>query len=357
MEPFWRKDLKDRRALFEARAVFLGEIRAHFRRRRYLEVDPPLLVAAAGMEPHLDPFEVHGTATSRRAYLPTSPEFYLKKLVASGVERCFALAPSFRDEEPGRGHSPEFLMLEWYRPGGLRHLLADVRSLLRRLAPLFLPEGTLRRQDAQVNLLGGLRVFSLPRLFAERTGRDFRSLPDERAWRELAARHGGAVTGDWSPNDCFSYLLLTRVEPYLATLPVPAALVGYPSFQAALARTDPRDRRLVRRMEVFAAGVELANGYEELRDGEELRRRFEAFQQERRRAGLPPHPPDGEFFEATALLPPCAGIALGADRLLALLLDETVGRVRHGVAPAPESVSGRPTDPQGATGPPPPSAL
>jgi lysyl-tRNA synthetase class 2 len=333
MEPLWRKDLRARRPLFEARAVFLREIRAHFRRRRFLEVDPPLLVPAAGMEPHLDPFEVRGTATSRRAYLPTSPEFYLKKLVASGVDRCFALAPSFRDEAPGRGHSPEFLMLEWYRPGRLGHLLRDTRSLLRRLAPLFLPEGKLRRGGVEVDLLAPIRVFSLPRLFAERTGRDFRLLSDGEAWRELAARHGAAVTGGWSPNDCFSYLVLACVEPYLATLPVPAALVGYPAFQAALARSDPRDRRIVRRMEVFAGGVELANGYEELRDGEELGKRFAAFQEERRRAGLPPHPPDGEFFEATALLPPCAGIALGADRLLALLLGETVGRVRHGTGP------------------------
>lgn len=330
MEPSWRRDLRDRRALFETRAAFLREIRAHFHRRRFLEVDPPLLVAAAGMEPHLDPFEVRGTATFRRAFLPTSPEFYLKKLVASGVERCFALAPSFRDEEPGRGHSPEFLMLEWYRPGGLRHLLRDTHSLLKRLALRFLPGGTLRRGGVEVDLRQPLRVFSLPRLFAERTGRDFRGLDGGEAWRKLAARHGAAVTEGWSPNDCFSYLLLSRVEPYLAALPVPAALVGYPAFQAALARTDPRDPRLVRRMEVFAAGVELANGYEELRDGEELRRRFAAFQEERRSAGLPPHPPDGEFFEATALLPPCAGIALGADRLLALLLGETVGRVRHG---------------------------
>lgn len=328
----WLKDLRERRGLLEKRARFLEEVRAHFRRRRFLEVDPPLLVPAGGMEPHLDPFEARGTATGRRAFLPTSPEFYLKKLVASGVDRCFALAPSFRDEEPGKGHSPEFLMLEWYRPGRLRHLLRDTQSLLRRLASRFLPGGRLRRGGTEVDLGAPAQVFFLPRLFAECTGRDFRSLPDGAAWRDLAARHGAAVTAQWSPNDCFSYLMLACVEPHLAALPAPAALMGFPAFQAALARTDPRDPRLVRRMEVYAAGVELANGYEELTDGEELRRRFEAFQEERRRAGLPPHPPDGEFFEATALLPPCAGIALGADRLLALLLGEPVARVRHGTS-------------------------
>jgi len=104
--PEFLRDLAARRGLFEARALYLREIRRFFHRRRFLEADPPLLVPAAGMEPHLDPFEVRGAATGAAACLPTSPEFYLKKLVASGVERCFALAPSFRDEPPSRGHRP-----------------------------------------------------------------------------------------------------------------------------------------------------------------------------------------------------------------------------------------------------------
>lgn len=325
------RDLRSRRPLFDARAAFLGDVRSFFRRRGFLEVDAPNLVPAGGMEPHLDAFEVVGTATGRRAFLPTSPEFYLKKLLASGVGRCFCLASSFRDEEPSGNHSPEFLMLEWYRAGEpLTRLLDDCSGLLRTVARRFAHAGHLERDGVECDLSSGVEVLDLGEAFRRWAGGDWHGLGSEDSWRARAASFGAEVHGGWSPNDCFSYLLLTRIEPALVRTGRPMALVGYPPFQGALAREDPTRPGTVERFELYAAGVELANAYAELTDGAELRRRYHAYQREREVAEKRPHPPDGAFFRAVDRLPACSGIALGADRLLALLLGASLHDVRHG---------------------------
>jgi lysyl-tRNA synthetase class 2 len=330
--PSFLADLASRRSLFEARGRFLAVLRNHFRRRGFLEVDPPLLVPAAGMEPHLDPFETRGPCTGNTAFLPTSPEFYLKELLASGVERCFALTPAFRDERPSRRHSPEFLMLEWYRARAKpRAIVRDCETLLRRVGRLFLPGGVLRGREAPCDLTAGAEALSLSMAFRQWAGYDWLDLIGLSDWREAARAAGAGVTETWSENDCFSYLMLAVVEPALALVKKPVVLEGFPAFQAALARLDPRDARVAQRFELYVAGVELANGYAELTDGQEQRARYAAYQAQREAMGKRPHPPDERFFEAVERLPPCAGIALGADRLLALLLGESVARVRHGI--------------------------
>ena len=330
-QPPFLNDLTSRRRLFEARAEFLALLRGFFREREFLEVDAPLLVPAAGMEPHLDPFQVRGWATGATAFLPTSPEFYLKKLLAAGVERCFSLAPSFRDEPPSRGHSPEFLMLEWYRTGQTHEaILDDCGALLHAVGRRFLPEGQLVKDGAACDLTAGLEVLPLSEAFSRFVGTDWREFRSLGAWREAARGAGAEGTDRWSENDCFSFLMVAVIEPGLARLGRPAALVGYPAFQAALARLNPVDPRVSDRFEVYAAGTELANAYTELTDADQQRSRFAAYQEERRAAGKVPHPEDRRFMAAVGHLPPCAGIALGADRLLALLLGEPITRVRHG---------------------------
>jgi len=324
-------ELRERLSLLRDRERFLREIRLFFRRRGFLEVDAPTLVPAAGMEPHLDAFEVRGTATDRRGFLPTSPEFYLKKLLAAGAPRCFSLAPSFRDELEGRSHHPEFLMLEWYRPGErIEALVEDCSALLARLGRRFLPGGRLERGETTCDFTAGVEVLELSEAWRRWAGADWRELHTEEAWQAVASDWGADAEG-WSPNDCFSYVSLERIEPALASLGRPAILCGYPPFQGALARERAGEPGVIDRFELFAAGAELANAYQELTDGTEQRRRYAEYQAEREALGRPAHPPDERFFEAVDRLPECAGIALGADRLLALLTGHTVAEVRHGL--------------------------
>jgi len=324
-------DLRRRIPLLESRGEALRRIRGFFRRRRFLEVDPPLLVEAGGMEPHLDALEVTGPSTGLARRLPTSPEFYLKKLLAAGVGRCYALSPAFRDEPPSSAHSPEFLMLEWYRTEApLRRLIADCDALLRLLAERFLPGGRLDRGGIRCDFNSGIEVLTLSEAFVRWTGGDWRAHRDVGAWRRAAERHGASPSESWSENDCFSYLMLVRIEPGLSTLGRPAAVTGFPPFQGALAREDPRTPGTIERFELYAGGAELANAYAELTDGAEQERRFLRYQEERVRLGKPPHPRDVEFLAAVRALPPCAGIALGVDRLLSLLLGRPLGQVRHG---------------------------
>ena len=330
MTPFL-DDLRERLPLFHERDRFLRLVRSFFQRRRFLEVDAPILVPSAGMEPHLDPFKVTGTATGRAAFLPTSPEFYLKKLLAAGTGPCFSLSPSFRDEASGRSHSPEFLMLEWYRPHeNLDAILKDAEALLRVAAKAFLPNGAITRDNVTCDLAAGVEKLELGEAFGRYVEKDWRAIQTRDEWRETARRHGADATGGWSENDCFCYMMLTRVEPELARIGHPVALFGYPRFQGALASERPNEPGVIDRFELFAAGVELANAYQELCDGAEQHRRYEAFQAERAAMGKAAHPPDEQFFAAVDALEPCAGIALGADRLLSLLLDKPLAAVRHG---------------------------
>ena len=317
-------------SLFRERDRFFRAMRSFFHGRGFLEVDSPVLVPSAGMEPHLDPFKVTGGVTGLEAFLPTSPEFYLKKLLAAGSGPCFSLAPSFRDEASGSGHSPEFMMLEWYRPGEpLASILKDTEALLKNVARAFLQGGAVERDGLVCDLAAGIIKMELGEAFERFVGVDWRALRTVRQWRETAARHGSGETSNWSENDCFSYLMLARVEPELARLGRPAALFGYPPFQAALAAERKGEPGVIDRFELFAAGVELANAYQELCDGAEQRRRYDLFQAERSAMGKVPHPRDEAFFEAVELLGPSAGIALGADRLLSILLHRPLRDIRH----------------------------
>ena len=326
------ESLRSRHPLLKARSNALWEIRRFFRSRGFPEVDAPNLVPSAGMEPHLDPFEARGWSSGRKAFLPTSPEFYLKKLLASGFGRCFSLAPSFRDEPEGTRHSPEFLILEWYRPGKpLDAILRDCIDLCRILAISLL--GTPRIAGSPYTLDTSLppRILTVSEAFERWVGTDWKALDSPAEWRVLAQSHGAAAGENWSENDCFSYLLLTRVEGELTAIESPVALWGFPPFQGALARECPDAPGVIDRFELYLGGIELANAYAELTDGVEQRRRYRMFQEERRAACKPPHPADEELLEAVDHLPPCSGVAFGVDRFLGMLFGDTLRRIRHGI--------------------------
>jgi lysyl-tRNA synthetase class 2 len=302
----WRPTAK--RAGLEARARVLAAIRAFFAARGVLEVETPLLSAATVSDPHIATlscrFEGPGAGAGVRLYLQTSPESAMKRLLAAGSGPIYQLARAFRDGEAGRLHNPEFTILEWYRPGFDHHrLMTEVEDLLTEVL------GT-----------GPGERLTFAQAFQRRLGVD----PFTTGGADLldcAASHGLGPVPGLGPDDrdTILNLLLSRlVEPHLGR-GRPTFIHDFPASQAALARIRPGDPPLAERFEVYVEGVELANGYHELADPDEQRRRYERDLVLRRQMGLDPVPRDDRLLAALAHgLPDCAGVALGVDRLVML---------------------------------------
>lgn len=309
-------------ATFEAlrrRAAIVARLRAFFAERGVLEVETPALAAAAVTDLHLHSLScrVDFRGEARDFYLQTSPEFAMKRLLAAGSGPIFQLCKSFRDGESGRLHNPEFTMLEWYRPGFDHHRLMDEMDQL--LAAILATEASAGSPFATRVPYGDA--------FAAVYGAD----PHAAGAAELAglaAARGIEVVGygpESSADDWLQLLFTHGVEPGLGR-GRPTFVYDYPASQAALARVglDERGRRVARRFEVYAEGLELANGFHELTDAAEQRRRFESDREERARRGLPLPPLDERLLAALEHgLPDCAGVALGVDRLVMLALGKT----------------------------------
>jgi elongation factor P--(R)-beta-lysine ligase len=274
------------------RARTLQALRAFLLERDYLEVETPVRLAAPALDTHID------AEPSGAAFLRTSPELHMKRLVAEGVSRLFQIGPCFRRGERGRLHQPEYTMLEWYRAGtDYRGVLDDTRALLRAVAA------------ACCTQPAGLGI-TRARLEAE--------------WAVLSVRDVFRAHAGWNPFDTFDpdrfdMDLVTKVEPALPR-DRPVALIDYPEQLAALARCRPERPPVAERWELYLNGVELANAFSELTDPLEQRRRFAACAALRREAGRDVYPMDEAFLVALdAGMPECAGVALGVDRLVMLL--------------------------------------
>jgi len=284
------------------RAAILADIRTFFTERGVLEVETPLLAAHTVTDPHL-----HSLATTlggRPYFLQTSPEFAMKRLLAAGSGPIYQLGKAFRDDEHGTRHNPEFTLLEWYRPGWEHHaLMEEVEDLCARI--LDRPVPFTRRSYRQ--------------MFVEHAGVDpLEATPG--ALNECARRHGlGEIVGmeDAVTDEWLDLILTHVVEP---RLPVGGLFVyDFPASKAALARVRRDPDPVAERFELYIDGVELANGYHELLDADEQRARFERDRATRRERGLPDVTGDERLLEALAAgLPPCAGVALGVDRLVML---------------------------------------
>jgi lysyl-tRNA synthetase class 2 len=270
-----------------------------------LEVDTPLLSRSSGTDPALDPviarYQAHAGAPEQALYLQTSPEFAMKRLLAAGSGPIYQLGKAFRNGESGRRHNPEFTMLEWYRPSfSLEDLMDEVEALVTKvLGPL-----TCHRR-------------SYGEVFGEHLGVD----PYDASTVELQAlvqRHLDLVGDAPEHAACLDLLYSHCIEPELQD---PVMIVDYPVAQSALARVAPNDagQLVARRFELVIAGMEIANGYDELLDADEQARRFAADQLTRQARGLPQFPHDRHLLAALASgMPPCCGVALGVDRLLML---------------------------------------
>ncbi|WP_322113807.1 EF-P lysine aminoacylase EpmA [Marinimicrobium sp. C6131] len=287
--------------LVRLRARVYQRIRQFFAEREVLEIEAPVMGAAAVTDPFID--SVTAQCGGRTYYLQTSPEFAMKRLLAAGAGPIYALGKVFRNGERGRKHNPEFTLLEWYRPGwDDRDLMREVETLIELLLP-------------------GLEVTYLS--YRQWFERHLHIDPHTATAAELATLAKERITIEAEDEDRDFWLDLLVTHELEASLGQGLTFVyDYPASQAALARlaTDDRGQTVARRFEAFIGGMELANGYWELTDAEELRRRFLADQQKRRALDLPVYPSDDKLLAAmTAGLPDSAGVALGVDRLLMCL--------------------------------------
>lgn len=325
--PWWHPARHEgRRPALLARGRILRALRAWFDGQGFEEADPCALVVSPGNETHLHAFATtlignDGAGVPR--YLHTSPEFALKKLMAAGETRLYALSHVWRNRERGPRHHPEFTLLEWYRANAdYADLMQDCAAILR-LAANASGVRELRHGAAVCDPFAEPERLSVCQAFARHAGIDLAATlsPDGRSDRAAmaaaCARAGLATAPDDTWSDMFSRAIAERIEPRLghgrATL-----LDRYPIPEAALARPCPDDPRFAERFELYACGVELANGFGELTDPAEQRRRFTADMEEKARRYGERYPLDEDFLSALALMPPAAGIALGVDRLVML---------------------------------------
>jgi len=317
-------ELARKAPLLKGRALIMRTVRRYLDERGFVEMHTPRLCESPGLEPFLDVFSTtllppreEGPAVTR--YLPTSPEFAMKTLLAAGFEKIYDLGPCFRNAEGSQLHEPEFYMLEWYRAGGNEEdLMADTEGFTLASLDALGKGPSIRRGDCTVDLRPPWRRTTFKELFAG-IGIDLDRAIAEDGFFSQAASRGVMAADDFDTG--FYRLFITEIEPTLGC-DRPAFVCGYPACMAAYARLDDRDPRYSRRFELFAAGVELANAFYEVTDPAEQRRRQQAYLDLRASLGREALPPDRTFLEALdAGLPDTAGIALGMDRLVMLLLE------------------------------------
>jgi elongation factor P--(R)-beta-lysine ligase len=313
----------DRRPFLLARNRIVAAIRNWFAQRDFLEVDTAALQISPGNEAHLHGFAtqlIQPDGSSEPRYLHTSPEFACKKLLAAGETRIFNLGHVFRNRERTPTHAPEFTMLEWYR---VREdypvVIADTLALVR-LAAGVAGTAEFHWRGRTCAPHGEAEWLTVQDAFLRHAGVDLLSTVDADGGSDraaLARLSPVRVAADDSWSDIFSRILSEEVEPQLGNGRI-TVLSEYPSVEAALARKSGTDPRVAERFELYACGVELANGFGELTDPDEQRRRFEAEMDVKAQVYGERYPIDEELLDALSMMPPASGVALGFDRLVML---------------------------------------
>lgn len=301
----------------KARAKMLKTIRDFFESKQVLEVETPCLSQAAVTDIHLHCFKTQflGPNISDKPrvdgavplYLQTSPEFHMKRLLAAGSGCIYQVSRVFRNEESGRFHNPEFSLLEWYRVGFDHHLLMD------------------EMQELLCHLLGCLSTTRLTyqQAFLDHLGVD----PLSASLQELKAagqslQLGEIVDNEQDRDTLLQLLFCMGIEPKIGQ-EMPCFVYDFPASQAALARINQDEPRVADRFEVYFKGIELANGFHELNSSEEQLKRFQDDNRKRLLMGLQEMPIDLRFVSCLDSLPDCAGVALGLDRLLMLITEQS----------------------------------
>ncbi len=317
-----------RKLAARARARLSAEVRRVLGGMGYEEVETPCLVPAPGMEPHIHPFRAdfvpEGGGAQTPLWLHTSPEYAMKRLLAAGMPRVFQLSRVFRNGEVSPTHNPEFTMLELYRAGtDYAGIMSDLEVLVEACARALSPDGAPRagRGGAAIDLAAPFERLTVADAFRRHAGIDLAACGNDAARLAEAARRAGLDPGRPGEafDDVFFRVMLDAVEPRIG-LGRPCFLVDWPAPMAALSRVRRDDPRFAERFELYAAGLELANGFSELTDAAEQRRRLVEEQDLRRRLGRPVLPLDEPFLQAVGSMPEAGGVAVGLDRLLMLLM-------------------------------------
>jgi lysyl-tRNA synthetase class 2 len=324
--PFWDPDRhRDRRPFLLKRARILAALRAWFTDAGFTEVEAAALQASPGNEAHLHAFATEWIAPAgprRIRYLRTSPEFAMKKLLAAGEERIVDFARVFRNRERTPLHAPEFTLIEWYRARQpYDAVIADAVAVIA-VAARASQASALGWRGRSADPAAEPERLTVREAFARHARIDLDQVAGRDAFAAAASRQGIRVAADDTWSDVFSRVLSERIEPNLG-IGRPTILYEYPLPEAALARPNPANPKVAERFEVYACGVELANGFAELTDAAEQRRRFVAAMDMRQARYGERYPLDEDFLTALGAMPAASGVALGFDRLVMLLTGAT----------------------------------
>ncbi|HEY6257388.1 MAG TPA: EF-P lysine aminoacylase EpmA [Xanthobacteraceae bacterium] len=329
--PFWaRQAHADRRGVLIGRSRIVAALRDWFAARDFIEVETSALQVSPGNETHLHAFATAlvapGGASATR-YLRTSPEFACKKLLSAGEPRIVEFARVFRNRERGALHAPEFTMLEWYRAQAPYEILMEDCAAIMAVAAKAAGTRRFTFRGREADPFASPERLTVAEAFARHAAIDLAAClppgshggrwPDRAAFAAAATAAGIRLAADDNWGDIFSRVLVERIEPQLG-LGRATVLYEYPSATSALARPKASDPRFAERFELYACGVELANGFGELTDPAEQRARLAAEMAEKERIYGERYPLDEDFLAALAAMPQASGAALGVDRLVML---------------------------------------
>ena len=313
--------------LFKLRADILAAVRTFFRERHFLEIEAPLMTPYPTLDSNIRSVPVSYDTGQKEAlplYLHTSPEHAMKKLMAAGADRLAFIGKVFRDGEQTKMHNGEFTMVEWYRSrADYQDIIAETADLIRYIAKNIFNTTVLNYQGQTYDLSGKWTQSEVRQLFQTYADIDIAGPVEASKLKETAQQHAIPFMADDSWETLYFRLFLTLIEPRLGHT-APEFVIDYPTSMGLMARQKCNDAEWVERTELYIAGVELANGYSELTDPVEQLNRFKADAAiKKNECGLE-YPIDHELIEALYDgLPPCAGMALGLDRLIMLFLDKT----------------------------------
>jgi lysyl-tRNA synthetase class 2 len=291
------------------RARVIQAVRNFFIDKDYLEIETPIRIPAPAPEAHIDAVE------SGNWFLQTSPEIYMKRLLAAGFPRIFQICKCFRQGERGRLHLPEMTLLEWYRlNSSYLDMMNECETLIGHIARQISSKNMISYQGSEIDLTP-----------------PWRRIPVAEAFEKFAPMTMAAAL----ENDRFDEIMVEAIEPNLAQ-PQPIFLYDYPASRGALARLKPQDSRYAERFELYIGGLEICNAFSELTDPVEQRTRFEHEQERRRDSGKRVYPLPDKFLDALKDMPEAAGNALGMDRLVMLFADTK--KIDEVVALTPEEL-------------------